>query len=198
MLTPSARNQLLDATDCAFASLHSDYPGTTQANEITGGSPAYARKGITFASAASGSKASSNAQVFDVPAGSTIRWIGGSTAVSAGTGRSVSPNGAVPQEFETDVTADKIQIKAHGYIADQKLVFYGGTVPGGLTAGVIYFAKAPGTDDFQVAATAGGSAIDLTSQAGTDCVVSKIVEEIYGGQGTLTLPIGTFVLALNF
>lgn len=197
MLTTSGRNQLLDATDIAYASLHTDYPGTTQANEVTGGSPAYARKSVTFASAASGSKASNNAQTFDVPAGTTVRWIGGSTASTAGSGRAVSPNGATPQEFITDVTNDKIQCPAHGYSADQKIVFYGGTPPGGLTAGTIYFVKAPATDDFQVAATAGGSAINLTSQAVADCVVSKIVEESFGAQGTFTLASGAFTIALN-
>lgn len=197
MFTTTGRNQLLDATDVAFASLHSDYPGTTQANEITGGSPAYARKAVTFAAAASGSKASSNSQAFDVPAATTVRWIGGSTAVTAGSGRTVSPNGAVPKEFLVDATADTIQCKAHGYADTTKIVFYGGTAPGGLTAGTVYYVRDSATDTFKVAATSGGTAIDLTSQAGTDCVVSVIVEEAFGAQGTFTLATGAFVVNLN-
>jgi hypothetical protein len=200
MLTTNGRNQLLDATDIAFASLHDDYPGQTQAHELTGGSPAYARKGVTFASAASGSKASSNAQVFDVPGGSTVRWIGGSTASTAGSGRYVSPNGGAPKEFQVDLTNNKILCEGHGYSANQKIVFYGGTPPGGLTEGTIYFVINPTSadpDTFQVSATSGGSAIDITSQHASDCVVSVIVEESFGAQGTFTVPSGSFTLALN-
>jgi hypothetical protein len=197
MLTTSGRNQLLDATDVAFMSLHTDYPSTTQANEVSGGSPAYARKAITFASASSGSKASSNAQVFDVPASTTVRWIGYSTAVTSGSGRAVAPNGAVPKEFVVDATNDKILMPAQPYSNTNKIVFYGGTAPGGLTAGTIYFVVSASTDDFKVAATSGGSAIDLTSQAGSDCVCSIIVEETFGAQGTFTLASGNTTLALN-
>lgn len=197
MLTTSGRNQLLDATDVAFASLHTDYPGTTQANEVTGGSPAYARKSVGFAAAASGQKASNTAQAFDVPAGTTVRWIGGSTASTAGSGRSVSPNGADPKEFAVDVTNDFIEEKSHTRVNGDKVVFYGGTPPGGLTAGTIYFVVGAVTDKYQVAATAGGSAINLTSQAAADCVASKIIEESFGAQGTFTLASGAFVLAIN-
>ncbi len=197
MLTTTGRNQLLDATDVTFLSLHSDYPALTQANELAGGSPAYARKSATWAAAAAGSKATSNAQVFDVPAATTVRWIGYSTTSTAGSGRALAPNGAAPKEFIVDATADKIKLPAHGYANTQKIVFYGGTPPGGLTAGVIYFVVGSATDDFQVAATSGGTAIDLTSQAASDCVVSVIVEEVFGAQGTMTLAIGATTLALN-
>lgn len=55
-------------------SLHTGDPGTTGANEVTGGSPAYARKTATgFPAAASG--AATNSQVvFDVPAGTYTHW----------------------------------------------------------------------------------------------------------------------------
>jgi hypothetical protein len=72
MAAPSAaaKNVMLDALGAVagFASLHTADPGTTGASEATGGSPAYARKAITWATA-SGTKVSSNAPVFDVPAG---------------------------------------------------------------------------------------------------------------------------------
>lgn len=197
MLTTGGRNQLLDATDVSFLSLHTDYAGTTQANEVTGGSPAYARKSVTWASAASGSKASSNAQVFDVPAATTVSWIGYSTASTAGSGRAVAPNGAAPQEFQVDTAGEFILVPGHTYINTNKVVFYGGTPPGGLTAGVIYFVVGATTDKFQVAATSGGSAINLTAQAAADCVVSIIVPETFGAQGTMTLAIGNTTLSIN-
>jgi len=197
MFTTTARNQMLDATDITHLSAHTDYPGTTQANEVTGGSPAYARKSITFASAASGIKASNNAQVFDIPAGTTVRWFGFSTASTAGTGRAVAPNGAAPKEFNVDITNNEIEAVAHGYSDGQQIVFYGGTPPGGLTAGTIYFVRDSAADLFKVAATAGGSAIDLTTVAGSDCVVSVIVEETFGAQGTMTVASGAAPLNLN-
>ncbi len=45
-----------------YLSLHTADPGTTGANEVTGGS--YARQAITFSSASNGSQTSTNAQTF--------------------------------------------------------------------------------------------------------------------------------------
>lgn len=47
-------------------SLHTDDPGTTGANELTGGSPAYARKTITWVSDGAGLY-HSDVMTFDVP-----------------------------------------------------------------------------------------------------------------------------------
>lgn len=67
-----------------FASLHTADPGTNGANEVTGGSPAYARKAITW-NAASGGALDNNANpVFDVPA-TTVAYVGLWSAVTAGT-----------------------------------------------------------------------------------------------------------------
>lgn len=66
-----------------WASLHTASPGDTGINEVTGGSPAYARKQLTFAVAASGSMATTAPVVFDVPAG-TVAWVGLWDAVSGG------------------------------------------------------------------------------------------------------------------
>src|SRR5687767_1608272 len=68
-----------------YASLHTADPSTTGANEVTGGSPAYARKAITW-NAASGGALDNNANpVFDVPAATTVTHAGLWSAVSAGT-----------------------------------------------------------------------------------------------------------------
>lgn len=198
MFTPSGRNQMLDATDIGFLSLHSGYPGTTQANELTGGSPAYARKAITFASASSGSKASSDSQTFDVPASTTVRWIGYSTASTSGSGRAVAPNGAAPKEFVASASADTINTPGNVYADGTKVVFYGGTAPAGLTDGTIYFTRDGASEVCKIAATLGGSAIDLTDEGSTDCIVSVIVEEVFGGQGNMIVNTGAAILALNF
>jgi hypothetical protein len=54
--------------------------------EISGGSPAYARKAIAFAAAAGGLlDDSSNGVVFDIPAGGVVDYVGFYSAVTAGT-----------------------------------------------------------------------------------------------------------------
>jgi hypothetical protein len=197
MLTTNGRNQLLDATDIDFLSLHTDFPGQTQANEVAGGSPAYARKAVTWAAASSGSKATSNAPVFDVPAATTVKWVGFSDAVTSGNGRACAPNGASPKEFTVDATNNQILSLAHGYADTQKITFYGGTPPAPLVEGTTYFVRDSTTDNFKVAATSGGSAIDLTAQATSDCVMSVIVEETFAAQGTFTVNSGS-TIALTF
>jgi len=52
-------------------SLHTGYPATS-GNEIAGGTPAYARKSITWGTASNGAIAVTNQPVFDVPAGATV------------------------------------------------------------------------------------------------------------------------------
>lgn len=86
-LTNAAKNAMLDhlAGLAVYASLHSADPGSTGTNELTGGSPAYARKAITWNAASAGNLDDSNAPVFDVPAGSTVSHFGLWSAVSGGT-----------------------------------------------------------------------------------------------------------------
>ena len=85
-LNNTAKNAMLDnlATLIGFVSLHTADPGGTGANEATGGSPAYARKAITWNSASAGNLDSSNQPVFDVPAG-TYTHVGFNSLVTAGT-----------------------------------------------------------------------------------------------------------------
>lgn len=54
--------------------------------ELSGGSPAYARKSVTFAAASGGSRAASNVPItFDIPAGSDVSHWALYTASTAGT-----------------------------------------------------------------------------------------------------------------
>jgi transcription elongation factor len=80
----TARNAMLDALGalCTRIALHSGDPGgaNSATNELTGGSPAYARKAIAWNAAGSptpGSMDDSTAPVFDVPAAATVSWISG-------------------------------------------------------------------------------------------------------------------------
>jgi hypothetical protein len=65
------------AAVCTRVALHSGDPGAanTADNELSGGSPAYARKAIAWNAASGGAIDDSTAPVFDVPAGATVSWI---------------------------------------------------------------------------------------------------------------------------
>lgn len=186
MLSDAAKNSMLDAWGVTHLSLHTAF-STSGANEVTGGSPAYARKAGSFASAASASKALSASVTFDVPASTTAQFVGMWSAITAGTFLGMLPLGGSERDFYADLTADTILAAAHGYVDDEQVVFIGGTPPGGLTQGTLYYVISATTDTFQVSATEGGSAINLTSQAAGACKVSKIVPETFGSQGTLDI-----------
>lgn len=74
-------------------SLHTGNPGTTGANEVSGGSPAYSRKTTTWAGGAVDGVVSGTPVTFDVPAGEYTHigvWNGstfvGGSAMSSSTG----------------------------------------------------------------------------------------------------------------
>lgn len=73
-------------TPITHVSLHTGSPGDSGANEVSGGSPAYARKAIAFNAASSGSMDdSTNGITFDVPASTTVTHVGYWSASTAGT-----------------------------------------------------------------------------------------------------------------
>lgn len=193
----AGRNAALGGVGVTHASLHSGFPGNNGANEISGGSPAYARKSVTFDAASGGSRAQSGTAVFDVPGSTTVRHIGFWTALTGGTFLGYHPiGGQTAREFVTDLAGDTLRSNSHGYANGDQVVVCGDTVQGGLTEGTIYFVVGAATDTFQLAATAGGAAIDLTSLAGSAAQVIRIIPEVFGSQGTLTLSAAT--LSLNF
>ncbi len=192
-ISSSAIGAMLNALAVDTASLHTDFPGLTGANEVSGGAPAYARMPAAFGVAAGGIRSLSGAVTFDVPA-TTVRWIG---FWAASTFLYYTPNGGgTPKEFIADPAVDLVRCVAHGYANDDLIVFYGGVVPGGLVEGTPYYVISSATDSFQVAATVGGAAIDLTSAGGTDVQVCSIVADVYASQGTHQLATAQFGLPL--
>lgn len=75
--TPAAREAAALAVTGlgASISLHTADPGTSGANEATGGSPAYARKTTTWTGGAVDGSVAGSQVTFDVAAG-TYSWIG--------------------------------------------------------------------------------------------------------------------------
>ena len=85
--TNDGKHAMLEAlADVAlFASLHtSDTPSAGTPAEVSGGSPAYARKAVTW-NPASGGSIDGDQVVFDVPGGTTVRAVGLWSAASGGT-----------------------------------------------------------------------------------------------------------------
>lgn len=191
-----ARNAMLGGWPGTHLSAHTAW-SSTGTNEVTGGSPAYARKAVSYNAAASEARTNSTAPVFDIPAATTVRFIGMWDAVSAGNFLGMIANGGDEKEFSVDLTADTVLAPAHGYPANQKIAFYGDTPPTGLTEGTVYFAVTVTTDTFQVSLTSGGAAINLTGYNAGKCVVSAIVEEAFAAQGTLTATSPNHVIRLN-
>lgn len=179
-VTTNGKNAMLDALDIASLSLHTGFPGTTGANEVTGGS--YARVAVTFSAAALSQRNLTAAAAVSVPAG-TIRWAG-LWAADGTTFQAYAPNGGAPKEFVAIASTDVVTSLAHGFTDTQTIVFYGGTPPAPLVEGTVYYARDATADTFKVAATSGGAAIDLTDGGSSDCVVARITEEVYGASGT--------------
>lgn len=78
-----------------YAALFTADPGTSGSvsNEVSGGSPAYARKAVTWSTA---TPSTATATVtFDVPAGTTVRYAG---LVSAATGGALRDRVAVTEQ----------------------------------------------------------------------------------------------------
>jgi hypothetical protein len=196
VIADACANALLDSavaaglTTTPHLSLHTGFP-PAGGNELTGGSPAYARKPFTFSAAAGRAKAMSAAQTFDVPAGTTVRAVGNYDALTAGTQKTWSPAGASARRaFSVDsagVTANDIFSPAHGLVAGNSVLVWatiGAALPTGLAEDTEYFVIATGltTDAFRLATTLGGSAIDITAIGDGD--VQKFTPEVFAGQGT--------------
>lgn len=187
MYTTDAKNEMLDALVLTAASLHTAYPGTTGANEVTGGG--YARQAPTVAAASGGVRVAAT-NTWSVPS-TTVRWVG----YWSGTGfRALAPNGGSPKEFTADPATDVVMCPSHGFSDTQTIVFYNGTVPGGLVGGTVYYVRDATTDTFKVAATSGGTAIDITSFGSSACQVSAITEAVYAAPDTHEITSATFGL----
>jgi hypothetical protein len=187
----TALNAALDAMVALFdeSSLHTAF-STTGANEVTGGS--YARQANTWNGAASGAVDNSNAPSFSVPSGNTIRFIGFyDTVPSPDVFQGMLPNQQAgdegPRRFVVDVSGNIIEDPINAFVDDENLVFVGGTAPGGLTEGTVYWIITRTAAGYQVSATQGGGAITLTDQGDQDVRIWQIREETFASDGTFNL-----------
>jgi hypothetical protein len=173
-----------------------DFTGT----EASGGTPAYARQGVTWGAASAGTKANTNAITFDVAAG-TYAFIPFFNAVTGNTNNYLgyAPINGTVKGFATcdaaDVTADSITSNGHGMVnTDRVQVFnvFAESVPAGLTEGTVYFVVGAATDTFQVSLTSGGAAVAITGQG--ELFFQKVIPEVFASQGQITIAAGALVL----
>lgn len=188
----AAKNTMLDALTINLLSLHTDHPGGSgTSNEVSGGSPAYARQAAVM-NAASGGQRSLNADVaFDVPAGdvAVIGFWNSTGPVFHGW----APNGAAsnnPQAAYAEATADTINLDGHGLSDDQRVFVMplADALPGGLSATTLYYVVGSTASTFQLSLTQGGAAVDITADG--DLVFQRCIVETYAQQGTHTVKAG--------
>jgi hypothetical protein len=178
-LTTAGRNEALNAVAIDTLSLHSGFPGSIGTNELTGSG--YVRVAGSFGAASGGVRSLSAIATFTVGAGHTVRWVG---LWGGGVFKGYAANGGSPKEFQVDVSTDYVNCPAHGLTDGMTVAFYGGTMPGGITEGTIYYVRDAGPDAFHVSPSLGGPVVDITSQPAPDCVVSRVVESVYAGANT--------------
>lgn len=192
----TAKGLMLDALDesistgMKYGSLHTAY-STTGTNEVTGGSPAYARKALTWAAASGGSKAlAATLPTWDVPASTTVAWIGVWDAITTGTFLGMLPNGggslkrfAVPTG---DLAGDTLESPGHGFSNGDTVVVWAATgIATGLSVGTVYYVISSATNTLSLSLTSGGAAVDVTAVGSG--FLQKIVLEVFGAQGTLAV-----------
>lgn len=83
--TNTQKNTLASAygTAAAFGAVYTTTPGGSQGTEPSGGSPAYARKALTWGAPSAGVITAT--ATFDIPSGTTIVGTGVHTLITAGT-----------------------------------------------------------------------------------------------------------------
>jgi len=214
VLPDATKNALLNSavagglvTTASHMALHTGFPpAVNPGNEVTGGSPAYARKAIDFtATAAAGaiSPSSGLPATFDIPAGTTVRAISIVDAASgAATVLAWSPAGAATRiainvPDAAAVTANIIYSEGHGLVNGNSVLVWATEqgnlgLPPPLAEDTEYFVVGAATDNFQLSATLGGAAIDITDEGVGDA--QKFTPEVFAGQGTYQ--VSTYTVSL--
>lgn len=181
-ISATLKNSVLAGINPDTASLHTAFPGVTGANECSGGG--YARQAVSFAVASGGVRVQTGSAVFSLST-QTVRWIGywaGSTWLYA-----APAGGATPKNFVSIAGTDIVYSPGHGWASGQKVSIFNGTPPTGITEGQVLYVRDETTDTFKVAATLGGTAIDMTSAPSWGAVIAAISELVYPSTGTFTL-----------
>lgn len=198
---PFVASVLDDAVDAALANVTHIALLDETLTEIAGGSPAYARKPVTWNPSSSGLGDNSGALVFDVQSGDAVFAYGFTNHLTTGDGKTLgwwpaadaSVGAQSVQAGVASASGDTITSTAHGLSTDHRVVFMdlsGGGLPTGLTEGTVYYVLASGltADVFKVALTSGGSAINITADG--ELFFIRCIPTTFAAQGTYTIGSG--------
>jgi hypothetical protein len=188
----AGKNTLLGALPSTiYFSAHSDVPDDVGSNELAGGT--YARVSATLLAPSSGHRnQDSNPALINIPGGSTVAFVGQWSAASGGTFYGFGPaNGGTTEGYCIGTAStDTLTSFAHGLSNGNRVLVRtgptgGGSLPGGLSASVLYHVVGAGANTFQLSLTAGGAAVDISADG--ECYFQKVVVEVYGSNGTLSV-----------
>jgi hypothetical protein len=105
-----------------------------------------------------------------------------------------------PRKIVTvDASTDVFTSASHGFV-DGTPVFLetsDGTAPGGITSGTTYYIRDSATDTFKLAATAGGSAINVTDAGSGTHAVSEDRATLVNNGTTVTIPASGISISLT-
>jgi hypothetical protein len=136
-------------------SLHSAIPDVTGSAELSGGSPAYARKSVTWGTATSGVLPQSGSAVFDVPSG-TVVAVGLWSAITAGDFLGFLPsNGGTLYGYGVGVASSAVISPTHGLVSGDEVYLTapkaGQSLPTGYAANILYRVTVVDADSFTLA-----------------------------------------------
>lgn len=183
----------LGANDLTYVSLHNAYNASgVGGTELTGGG--YSRQVATWSTASGGSKSlASTLPSFSVASASTVAFIGFWDASSSGNFGGMFPNGgAAPYTFAASSSNNVFTAAGSSYSNGQTVVIFataGSTLPGGFTAGAVYYVVSASTDTFKLSTSSGGTAVTVTADGSG--IVAGITQETFGSAGTFALTSGS-------
>lgn len=198
------RNQAYTPVATVYASLHTADPGLTGVNEVTGGT--YARQAVALTAGASQHTDNSALLSFTLMPAVTapgVTFAGLWDASTAGNffyGGPLTPAGQISLAFTAVASTDVISTLAtHGLTTNDTVEFetaLGTALPAGITAGTIYYVIATGltTTAFEVSATSGGAALNITADGGG--IVRKVSGKTTNSGDTFQIAIGDLDLTL--
>jgi len=193
----------LDSILTGYVALFSDTPTDTGGTELTTvTAPGYARQAIT--SVRTGSQIANNATISFGPA-TTTDWpeVKGFKVMDALTNGNCKYHGECINT-KTIVVADpstnKLAATAHGLTNGTRVAMRNkdGALPGGVSGSTVYFVVNASTNDFEISATQGGAAVDITSTGnGTNAIFCTAFKILQVGLDTLNFQAGDITFSLD-